>query len=113
VPVGEAASEDRDPAESTESRSESGEGDDAEPDTPEFSIQDPDPPWPIAWAGELGVYLGVLAVVLAVVGVTLAGLGVQPIGNVAIAASLGLVSVAMLFGMVFQAYISDIPTTSE
>jgi hypothetical protein len=113
VPVGEPPSEDRDSAESAESPSESDEGDDAGPATPDFSIEDPDPPWPIAWAGELGVYLAVLAVVLAVVGVTLAGLRIQPLGNVAIVASLGLVTVAMLFGMVFQAYISDIPMTSE
>ena len=65
-----------------------------------------DVPWYVEWIGQSGVYLGVGALFLAIGGVLLASLNVQPLGNIAIVASLGTVFGAMLLGIVFQAYVS-------
>lgn len=70
--------------------------------------EEPDTPWAVAVLGQLGVRLGVVSVLLAVVGIGAAGAGVQPLGSVAIVAALVMVSVAMLLGMVFQAFDGDI-----
>jgi len=67
-------------------------------------VEEPDTPWIVDAVGQLGVRLGVVSVLLAVVGIVAAGAGMQPFGSVAIVASLAMVSLAMVFGIVFQAY---------
>ncbi len=67
-------------------------------------VEEPDTPWLVDAVGQLGVRLGVVSVLLALLGIAAAGVGMQPFGNVAIVASLVMVSVAMLLGMLFQAY---------
>ncbi len=70
-------------------------------------VEEPDTPWLVDALGQLGVRLGVVSVILAIVGIAAAGVGMQPFGSVAIVASLAMVTVAMLLGMVFQAYAGD------
>jgi|APHM01.1.fsa_nt_gi hypothetical protein len=71
-------------------------------------VEEPDTHWLVEALGQLGVRLGVVSVLLAVLGIAAAGAGMQPFGNVAIVGSLVMVSVAMVLGMVFQAYTSNI-----
>jgi hypothetical protein len=65
-----------------------------------------DVPRYIEWIGQSGVYLGVGALFLALGGISLASADVQPMGNIAIVASLGTIFGAMFLGIVFQAYVS-------
>ena len=69
---------------------------------------EPDVPGSVNWLGQIGVYLGVIAVVLAVGGVSLAAADIQPIANMALVASLVLISGAMLVAIVFQVYASEL-----
>lgn len=78
-----------------------------------ISIDDPNPPQHVDLVGQIGVYLGLLSVALALFGVAAASLRVQPFGNIAIVLSLGLISVAMLLGMIFQIYVGDVPDPPE
>jgi len=74
---------------------------------PEEALEpDHDVPRHVELLGQSGVYLGVGALFLAVGGVSLASVDIQPLANIAIVASLGVVSGAMFLGIVFQAYVS-------
>ena len=74
---------------------------------PESSMDDADLPKVVEVGGSIGVKLGVVSIGLAIVGVVAASVHVQPFGNVAIVLSLVLISIAMVLGMLFQAYAFD------
>lgn len=58
---------------------------------------------PVASAiGRIGVFLAIGAVILAVGGILFAFVNIQPIGNAAMAISLGMIMIAMFFGVIFQ-----------
>ena len=67
-----------------------------------------DAPTHVQWLGQIGIYLGVIAVFCAGSGVTLAALSIQPSGNILMVLSLIIVTGAMLLGLIFQAYASDV-----
>lgn len=74
---------------------------------PEESFEpDYDVPRYVEWIGQSGVYLGVGALFLAIGGVSLTSVDIQPLGNIAIVASLGTILGAMVLGIVFQVYVS-------
>lgn len=77
------------------------------------SVDDPNPPAIVDRLGSVGIVLVAIALVLAVIGVAAAAVGIQPFGNAAITLSLGLGAIAMLFGLVFQAFASDLLSRSE
>lgn len=72
------------------------------------SVDEPDPPWLLDALGQLGIYMGVTAVVLTAIGLGSALIDLQPIANIALVLALGLVSVALVFGAAYQAYVSDL-----
>lgn len=74
---------------------------------PTSDVENADIPRVVDAGGSIGVTLGVVAVALAFGGVLAAWLRVQPLGNIAMVLSLLLVSIAMVFGVVFQAYALD------
>lgn len=65
------------------------------------------PPRTVRWIGRIGVYIAVVGTVSAMLGLAAAALGVQPFGNVLMTLALFGVSIAMLFGLAFQAYVGD------
>ena len=65
------------------------------------------PPWTIRWIGRIGVYIAASGTVSAVLGLSAAAFGIQPAGNALMTLALFAVSIAMLFGLVFQAYVGD------
>lgn len=78
--------------------------------TPETETEpegDERPPRTIRWLGRIGVYIAAGGTLLAVVGLTAAAFGIQPTGNVLMTLSLFSVSVAMVFGLAFRAYVGD------
>ncbi len=68
----------------------------------------PDVPGYVEWLGQLGVYSAVLGLALAVGGVSLAAGDIQPYANMFLTISLAVVFGAMLLGIVFQAFASDV-----
>lgn len=76
------------------------------------SDDETEPPWLVDLLAQVGVYLALAGAVLAGVGLVLAWLGVQPYGNASTFFGLLFVTVAMVFGIVFQAYRSDFSLTS-
>lgn len=77
------------------------------------SVEEPDPPPIVDRLGSVGVYLSIGALALAVMGVGAAAAGIQPLGNAVITLGLVLGIVAMLLGMVFQTFASDLLSGSE
>ena len=71
-------------------------------------FDEPDVPGYVEWLGQIGVYSAVIGLVLAVGGVSLAAGDVQPYANMFLTISLAVVFGAMLLGIVFQAFASDI-----
>ncbi|PSP19302.1 hypothetical protein BRC62_02090 [Halobacteriales archaeon QH_10_67_13] len=76
----------------------------AEPD----EFDGPDVPGYVEWLGQVGVYSAVLGLALAVGGVSLAAGDIQPYANMFLTISLAVVFGAMLLGIVFQAFASDV-----
>lgn len=72
------------------------------------SVDDPDPPQVLERLGQIGIYLSVAAVALAVVGLGAGSARVQPFANIALVLALGLGSVAMVFGAIYQASVSGL-----
>ena len=70
---------------------------------------DDGPPWLLEAIGQIGIYIGIVSVGLTVFGIPAMYVGLQPYGNVAITLAIAGVSVAMVLGMVYQAYVSDSP----
>lgn len=69
--------------------------------------EEEEPPWILEKLGQLGIYIAILGAVLSVIGVSAAWLGIQPLGNISMTFSLGLITLAMVLGAMFQAYVSD------
>ena len=74
---------------------------------PSSTVDEADIPRTVDLAGSIGIALGAIAIVLAVVGLLAAWLRIQPLGNMAILFSLVSIGIAMLLGMLFQAYAFD------
>lgn len=66
-----------------------------------------DPPEIIEAVGQFGIYLGVASLGLTAFGVPAMYVGFQPYGNVAVTLAVAGVTVAMILGMVYQAYVGD------
>ncbi|AFZ72052.1 hypothetical protein [Natronobacterium gregoryi] len=74
---------------------------------PSTAVDDSDVPTAVDVAGSIGIALGAVSIVLAVVGLLAGWLRVQPLANVAIVFSLLSIGIAMVCGMLFQAYALD------
>jgi len=74
----------------------------------EFDIEEPDPPRVLALIGDLGVYVALLGLGLTVVGLGAAVVPIQPLANVSLFLALVSVTVAMVMGAAYQAYVSDL-----
>ena len=103
------ATEDADPVLEANRRA-AGESreDDTENQPVALSIEEPDPPWILDVLGDIGIYLGVAAVGLTAIGLVSAVIDLQPVANISLVLALGLVSVALVFGAAYQAYVSDL-----
>ena len=73
-----------------------------------FSVEEPDPPRTLALVGNLGVYIALLGLGLTIVGLGAALIPIQPLANVSLFLALCSVTVAMVMGAAYQAYVSDL-----
>lgn len=69
--------------------------------------EDETPPWILEVVGEVGVYLAFLSLLLTIVGLISIYIRFQPVGNIAITFGLVGITVSMIIGMVYQAYVGD------
>jgi hypothetical protein len=74
--------------------------------------EDDTPPRILEVIGQVGVYIATASLVSTAFGIVAIALGIQPYGNIATTLALVGVTVAMIMGMLFQAYVGDLAAAS-
>ena len=74
----------------------------------EFTIEEPDTPRALAVLGRFGMYLALLGLGLTAVGLGAALVPIQPLTNISLFFALLSVTIAMVIGAAYQAYVSDL-----